>query len=45
LTKQKIRVENFKFKLTGKTSELDDLTARLKDSFEKLTEMKGKTKN
>ena len=39
IDKSKVRVDNFEIKLTGKTSELDKLTARLKKSFEKLDEI------
>jgi len=44
IDKSKIRVDNFKFKLTGKNSDLDKLTSRLKSSFEKLSELNGKSK-
>ena len=39
IDKTKIRVDNFRFKVTGKTADLDKLTASLKKSFEKLSEI------
>jgi hypothetical protein len=41
IDKTKVRVDNFEMKLTGKTADLDKLTARLKKSFDKLTEIEG----
>lgn len=38
--KPKIRVDNFSFKVSGKTADLEKLTARLKKSLERLTEIK-----
>jgi len=42
IDKSKVRVDNFEMKLTGKTADIDKLTARLKNSFEKLDEMNGR---
>lgn len=42
IDKSKIRVDNFEMKLTGKTSDLDKLTAKLKKSFNKLDEINGR---
>lgn len=42
LEKSKVRVDNFEMKLTGKTADLDKLTARLKKSFDKLDEIDGR---
>jgi hypothetical protein len=42
IDKTKVRVDNFEMKLTGKTADLDKLTARLKKSFDKLTEIEGR---
>jgi actin-related protein len=42
IDKSKVRVVNFEMKLTGKTADLDKLTARLKKSFEKLDEIDGR---
>ena len=39
IDKTKIRVDNFRFKVTGKMADLDKLTASLKKSFEKLSEI------
>lgn len=39
IDKSKVRVDNFEMKLTGKTADLDKLTARLKKSFDKLDEI------
>ncbi|WP_452220350.1 hypothetical protein [Lacinutrix salivirga] len=41
IDKSKVRVNNFEMKLTGKTSDLDKLTTRLKKSFDKLNEIDG----
>jgi hypothetical protein len=40
----KIRVDNFKVKVTGKTSDLDNLIDRLKRTFEKVAQLDGKEK-
>lgn len=40
--KTKVRVDNFEMKLTGKTSDLDKLMQRFKNSFEKLYEIDGR---
>lgn len=42
IDKSKVRVDNFKMKLTGKTADLDKLTAKLKKSFNKLGEIDGR---
>ena len=42
IEKSKIRVDNFKMKLTGKTADLDKLTSRLKKTFEKLDKIDGR---
>ena len=42
IDKSKVRVDNFEMKLTGKTADLDKLTARLKKSFDKLDEIDGR---
>ena len=42
IDKSKVRVDNFEMKLTGKTADLDKLTARLKKSFDKLDEINGR---
>ena len=42
MDKTKIRVDNFNFKVSGKTADLEKLTARLKKSFERLTEFQDK---
>ena len=44
IDKSKVRLENFDFEITGKTSELENLTSKLKRTFEKLSELDGKTK-
>lgn len=40
--KPKARFDNFEMKLTGKTADLDKLTARLKKSFDKLDDIVGR---
>lgn len=45
IDKSKVRVDNFEFQLTGKTADLDNLTGRLKKSFEKLAEIDGQSNN
>lgn len=45
IDKSKVRLDNFEFKVTGKTSELENLTSKLKRTFEKLSELDGKSKN
>ncbi|MFT4643804.1 MAG: hypothetical protein ACI8ZX_000200 [Planctomycetota bacterium] len=46
INKSKVRVDNFEMKLTGKKTDLDKMTSRLKKSFEKLDEIDGQnTKN
>jgi len=45
IDKSKIRVDNFEFKVTGKTSDLDTLTSKLKKIFVKLSELNKKYKN
>jgi hypothetical protein len=45
IDKTKVRVDNFEFKVTGKTSNLKNLTSRLRRTFEKLSELDGKNKN
>lgn len=42
IDKSKVRVDNFEMKLTGKTADLDKMTARLKKSFDKLDEIDGR---
>lgn len=42
IDESKVRVDNFEMKLTGKTADLDKLTARLKKSFDKLDEIDGR---
>lgn len=39
IDKSKVRVDNFEMKLIGKTADLDELTAKLKKSFNKLDEI------
>ena len=41
IDKSKVRVDNFKVKLTGKTGDLDKMTAQLNKSFGKLHEIDG----
>ena len=41
IDKSKVRVNDFKIKFTGKTTDLDKLTARLKKLFNKLDENYG----
>ncbi|WP_372756751.1 hypothetical protein [Mariniflexile sp.] len=41
LNKAKVRIDNFKMKITGKGSNLEKLTSRLKKSFEKLDKIDG----
>jgi Tfp pilus assembly protein PilE len=45
IDKTKVRVDNFEFKVTGKTSNLKNLTSKLRRTFEKLSELDGKNKN
>jgi Tfp pilus assembly protein PilE len=45
IDKTKVRVDNFKFKVTGKTSNLKNLTLKLRRTFKKLFELDGKNKN
>lgn len=45
IDKSLIRVDNFEMTLTGKTADLDNLTARLKKSFYHLDEINGKKIN
>ena len=45
IDKTKVRLDNFEFKVTGKTSELENLTSKLKKTFEKLSELDGKSIN
>ena len=45
IDKTKVRVDNFEFKVTGKTSNLKNLTLKLRRTFEKLSELDGKNKN
>ena len=45
IDKTKVRVDNFEFKVTGKTSNLKNLTLKLRRTFEKLSELYGKGKN
>ncbi len=45
IDKSKVRVDNFEFKVTGKTSDLKNLTSKLRRTFEKLSELDGKNKN
>ncbi len=45
IDKSKVRVDNFKFKVTGKTADLDKLTSRLQKSFSKLAEIEGNDGN
>jgi hypothetical protein len=42
IDKSKVRVDNFEMKLTGKTADLEKLTARLKKLFDKLDEIDGR---
>lgn len=42
IDKSELLVDNFEMKLTGKTADLDKLTARLKKSFDKLDEIDGR---
>ena len=44
IDKTKVRVDNFEFKVTGKTSNLKNLTLKLRRAFEKLSELDGKNK-
>jgi hypothetical protein len=45
IDKTKVRIDNFKFKVTGKTSNLKNLTLKLRRTFKKLSELDGKNKN
>ena len=45
IDKTKVRLDKFEFKVTGKTSELENLTDKLKRTFEKLAELDGMNKN
>jgi hypothetical protein len=45
INKTKVRVDNYEFKVTGKTSDLKNLTSKLRRTFEKLSELDGKDKN
>tara|TARA_B110000090_G_scaffold126837_1_gene140232 strand:+ start:316 stop:690 length:375 start_codon:yes stop_codon:yes gene_type:complete len=45
IDKTKVRVDNFEFKVTGKTANLKNLTSKLRRTFEKLSELDGKNKN
>ena len=42
IDKSKVRVNSFEMKLTGKTADLDKLTAKLKKSVNKLDETNGR---
>jgi len=42
IDKSKAQVNHFEMKLTGKTADLDNLTAKLKKSFNKLDEINGR---
>ena len=41
----KVRIDNFDFKVKGKTSELESLTAKMKKSFETLSKFQEENKN
>jgi hypothetical protein len=45
IDKTKVKVDNFKSKVTGKTSNLKNLTLKLRRTFKKLFELDGKNKN
>jgi hypothetical protein len=45
IDKLKVRVDDFEFKVTGKTSDLKNLTSKLRRTFEKLSELNRKNIN
>ena len=45
IDKSKVLVDNFEVKVTGKTSELKNLTSKLRKAFEKISELDVKIKN